>query len=559
MEELDKERRRLLQREADVERLNTLHHEAVHSGIKLGPRDRLKAAFHLTRAWKTAKKEGMRKEEFQDTVCARLQRNHSNRREFRLSNWTLRNGEDPATQDLMKKYEKKSTPQKALEPYLVGITVAAEHCGTDPDDWKLAMLRELSLWSRKTRQAGVAPPDDRPSETLAILVKALCSDLGDSNRLGDTFDAIQRMSCEWEMFSDQLVATENSNMESVEELLGYMFGECGEPETMFPFPSVPFLNVPYLFARPEVFHLAPEALLRPLDGDHLASGKYLCPGAGVTGEMGGKRHYNIPEDAPGKKAVSGELYWIREIRLCIVPDGRRGFMGAFESRPRVEVRFDDAHEFGGTHHVIGGYDLALERALPTARADDGGPVFPHIRSRNGDFWRVTIPSNSDGSIKVTDEIERAPSWVFDYDPVCAPGAELSDPFLLSYTPASAPYLRYWLTQDWAVTNVSKRANQLIASCPWAPSHNLATAKFDTVWARNLPPLYELNFPDRSNATWIECCLHNGLIKEALQEKIDLLQEQTSRLQADWHAARERNSNALLRRWKSGSEAKDTQE
>jgi hypothetical protein len=124
----------------------------------------------------------------------------------------------------------------------------------------------------------------------------------------------------------------------------------------------------------------------------------------------------------------------------------------------------------------------------------------------------------------------------------------SEPWYLSYTSASSLYLRHWLTQSWPLAREWSHSRE-VATCPWNPN-DLGFGQQDRAWNRNLPPLHELNFPDRSHATWIECCLHNGLIEEALQVKIDLLQEQTSRLQSDWLAARERHSNALLRRWKA---------
>jgi hypothetical protein len=45
-------------------------------------------------------------------------------------------------------------------------------------------------------------------------------------------------------------------------------------------------------------------------------------------------------------------------------------------------------------------------------------------------------------------------------------------------------------------------------------------------------------------------LHNGLIEDELGDAIDRLKSQVGALQAEWHHARERHSNALLMRWKS---------
>ena len=551
-QKLDRERGRAEQHIADVRKLHSLEQEAVHSSRKLGLRDRLKAAFHLTRAWRRANQEGLRKEDFQNEVFARLRKPHSNRKDFRLNNWTLRRGEDPLTQDLTKAYRDSSTPQKALEPYFVGIAVAAEHCEADPNDWKLKMVRDLSIWSLTTTEHSIAPADDHPAETLAVLINAMCSTLAQRNRLADTFHAIRQMSCRWEMFGERLVATDQSWMETGESPISPVFDDCVEFESMFPYPSISLLLVPYAVGKPEVFHLVPEALLRPLDEKYLASEKYLGVGFGGSGEHAGRRQYNIPDDAPGLQAVPGEISWIRDVRLCIVPDGHGGFTGALESRPRVEVRFEDSYEFGGLHHVVGGYDIRLERALSEGIAEDGGPVFPHIRLKNGEAWRVTIPYLADGSFRVTEWDERNPDstgYVFDPDPLGKPGMQLDDPFMLSYTSATPPYLRYWLTQEWSVSNVSRRMGKFGANCPWAPTYDSDSSKIDQRWSRDVPPLNEVNFPDRSSATWVECCLHNGLLKDALQAKIDLLQKQTSLLQAEWHAARERHSNALLRRWK----------
>ncbi len=551
---MDRDSRRAQLREADLGKLRAIEQKAVRQGLKLhGTLDRLNAASHLTRAWSLAKKNGLRKQDFVESIFHRLQRSHENRQEFRLTNWTLLRGEDPKTQDLTAKYKNSNKPQKALEQYLVGVAVAAEHCGEDPDDWKLAMLRDLSIWSRQNEPIEITPPDDRPTETLAILINALCGELARRNKLEDTFEVIRQMSCRWELFSERLVAADSTCMEYTESPIYPVFDDSVEFEEMFPYPSVPLLRIPYGVGKPHVFHVAPEKLLRPLDADYLASGKYLTPGFPATGEYDGKRHYNIPDDAPGLRAVSGELYWIREIRLCIVPDGRGDLTSALESRFRVEVGFDEVGEFGGRHHVIGGYDIALARALFYARDDDGGHVFPHIHTQKGGAWRITIPHLADGSIQVTEWHERYPEttgWVFDPDPVNNPVWSLADPFMLSYTPASPPYLRHWLTQGWSLANEP-------TNCPWDPCHYFdnATLEPNEKWSRNLPPLHGLNFPGRSNATWIESCLHNGLIEQGLQASIENLTAQTARLQADWNTARERHSNALLRRWKSASEAR----
>jgi hypothetical protein len=181
---------------------------------------------------------------------------------------------------------------------------------------------------------------------------------------------------------------------------------------------------------------------------------------------------------------------------------------------------------------------------------------------DGAVWRVSVPYEADGSFRVTEWDERNPDstgYVFDPDPLGKPGMQLIDPFMLSYTSATPPYLRYWLTKNWAVSNVSRKMERFAATCPWAPSYDCNTFEIEKRWLRDVPPLNELNFPDRSSATWVECCLHNGLIEDALQAKIDHLQEQTSRLQSDWHIARERHNNALLRRWNAAGTRKESEQ
>lgn len=545
MEELNKEQRKVLQREADIDRLNALQQQAVQSGKKLGPRDRLKAAFHLTRAWQAAKKEGMRKEEFQDTVCARLQRAHSNRREFRLSNWTLRRGEDPSTRDLMKKYEKKSTPQKALEPYLVGIAVAAEHCGADPDEWNIEMTRSLSIWSRGQKEVDVTPLDDRPAETLAILLNSLCSELGTRNELAETFEVIDRMSCRWEMFEERLVACENLHMEQL-KFMSPPIDEFGtEIDMMFPFPSVPLLRVPYLVGIME-FELAPENLLQPIDKED-ESRRYT----------GGLRWPPdiFPENPPGLEKSEGRLLFCREVGLAIVPNGRGGFEGNLESRPYVEVEFEENQPFSGRHQIMNGHMIDLDYFFFLATEFDEKYRFPTICANDGTVWRVNFAAHPPGNPPQYQLAVRYPGttgWEFDADPVRGGDGLTSHSGYVSITPVEAADVRHWLAKEWKL------------EAPWdgefGPANVWAECLCETVDTAQLksPPLYELNFPDRSFANSIETSLHDGSIEKALQAKIDALQKQTARLQANWNNARERHSNALLRRWKSDSETKDIQ-
>ena len=549
----DKESRRAAQRRADLEKLRGIEQHAVQCGRKLGSRDRLKAAYHLRRAWEQANQYGVRKEDFQDAVRDRLKRSQGKRAEppeFRLNSWTLRRGEDPTTQPhLFDVYATSPTPQKELEPYLVGLTVAAEGCGADPDDWKLDMLRDLKIWSDDAKAPDVAPTDDRPFETLEILLKSLCVELAKRNRLEETFKAVRALSCRWEMFAERLVVTDERCMDTDESTFTPTCNTDVYFEEMFPLPSVPLLRVPYFVATAE-FLLAPEETLRAQDDARLASGDYLT--VGTSTKVDGAMHYCIPADAPGCRLESGTLLWFREIRLCIVMDGRGGFSSSLETRPRAQVRFGADLPFGGTHHVVGGYELDLERGLFYARTDLGGHVWPHIRAPDGKEWRITLPKGADGSLPFREWTERDPEtsgWWFDPDPVTQPGELGLEPWNLSYTPATASYLRHWLAADW-------RLGTEAAECPWQRD-NFDRNNPDSPWNRYLPPVHGLNFPDFSHATWIECCLHNDLIEEALQASIDRLKEQTGRIQADWLAARERHANALRRRWKDKTDNMET--
>lgn len=540
--------RRDEQRRIELEKLRGIEQQAVQRGIKLGARDRLKAAYHLTRAWRQVNEAGFCKEDFQDAILGRLKRSHGSRREFRLNNWILRRGEDPTTQPhLLDAYADSSTPQKALEPYLVGLAVAAEHSGADPDDWKLDMMRDLSIWSRAVKAVDVVPTDERPAETLEILLKALISELGKRNRLGETFEAIRSMRCRWEMFTERLVVSDAAYMEIDDSTFTPACNHEVYFEEMFPFPSVPLLRVPYFVASAE-FLLAPEELLRARDATQLATGDYRSVETAMQGL--GDLYYGIPSDAPGRISAAGTLLWFREIRLCIAPDGHGGFTSSLETRPHVQVRFGADLPFGGRHHVVGGYELDMGRSL----SSDDGPVWPHIRTSDGNSWRITLQKRADGSLQFTESTERNPEtsgWEFEGDPLLHPGEAGREPWYLSYTPASAPYLRYWLTTDW-------RLGGAVEECPWDQG-NFDWNDPDSRWNRDLPPVHELNFPDFSHATWIECCLHNGLIEDALQAAIDRLKEQTSRIQADWHSARERHANALLRRWKAKTDILETKE
>lgn len=498
-----------VKRQAEIRKLRNLERDAVQHGRKLGSRDRLKAAFHLTRAWGKARGAGLRKEDFQDEILSRLQRGHSSRQEFRLSNWTLRRGEDPTTQDgLAKKYETSPTPQKALEPYLVGITVAAEHCGADPDDWKLMMAQDLSIWLRPSGSIDIQMADDRPWETLAVLLNSLCARLAKKNRLDQKFAAIREINCRWDMFFERLCASDVACMQFFENPINLVAGDDVYFEEMFPFPSVPLLRVPYGIGH-AIFDLAPS------------------------------------NDARGLLQLAGDFTWYREIRLCIVPDGTDRFVSALESRPRMEVQFPQEAPFKGRYHVLYGLEIELEHRLFYGRSEDGGHLVPSIQAQDGQVWTIKKNTLVTSGPNANECIRRDPKttgWNLDHDPKSCPDYDFNEPAYLSYTAATPPHLRHWLAQEWGLGNEP-------AVCPWSRS-NFEWSSPEARWNRNLPPIHQLNFPRFNHATSIECCLHNGLIEEALQASIERLTEQTTSLQADWYEARERHSDSLLRRWSS---------
>lgn len=518
-----RERKRL----AEIAKLRSLENEAIQQGRKLGQRDRLKAAFYLTRAWGEAKTAGLRKEDFQDRILGRLKRRHESRQEFRLSNWILRRGEDPTTQpELVKEYESRTTPQKALEPYLVGIAVAAEYCGVNAEDWKLAMARDLSIWSRQSGGGDVVPLDDRPAETLAVLLNRLCARLAKYNRLDQTFAAILAKNCHWDMDEERLSDSGHIRLQRIESPIFPRNEDCLYFGEMFPFPSIPLIRVPYVTGD-AVFNLA------------LANGH--DPGMHTRIDVGEPRHEGIP----------GELVWFREIRLCIVPGDRGGFVSALETRPHMEVRIQ------GESDLAGRYPVLQSALIDITDGSHYGPpdLDPSIQTKDGQKWAIEMtlwPGKLHhvlaGNIRPV--LPNSSALYFDPDPIEAAGVAGFEPWYLSYTPATPPYLRHWLTREWRLENEA-------AVCPWARDNYEWGAPGDR-WDRNIPPIHELNFPDYSHATWIECCLHNGLIEEALQASIDRLTEQTMRLQANWHAARERHSNTLLRRWNTEIEEEDRQ-
>lgn len=510
-------------------------------GRKLGSKDRLAAAFHLTRVWNAANAKGLRKEDFQDQILAELTRPHAARQEFRLANWTLRRGEDPRVEDLRAIYAARSTPHRALEPYLAGIAVAARYCGEDPDQWKLDMMRDLSIWGQRKTELEVQPADDRPTETLAMLISAMCTALGNRNSLQDTFDAVSSMNCRWEMFWERLVATDSACMQDwrgrINDVGAYF-------EEMFPFPSTSLVQVPYLYWD-TTFVLAPESKLQDSLDDGAAMFANLFAGFASN---------SIADDAHARMEVSGQLRWYRDVRLCILPDGHRGFVAGLESRPHVEVVLEGEHDVAGLKYVIGGFEPSLQRPLYYSKTTTGQSIWPHVLSRDGDRWRICVsdPAEISDSLIGMAAVRDAETvgWQFDADPVGAPGQVFSEPWYLSYTPATPAYLRYWLTRSWQL-------GELTEQCTWA--RGSIGGDWDdpkSRWSRDLPPIRELNFPGFNSATWVECCLHNGLIEEALQASIDRLKSQAAELQAEWQLARDRNAQKLLARWHITHDEKD---
>ena len=518
--------------------------QEAENGRKLSETDRLKAALHLSRAWRDANAKGFRKEDFQDDVFARLKRRRENKTRthsdtFKLANWILPRKVDAITPSLVQEYARKGEPLKSLEPYLVGIAVAAMRCGVDPDDWKLDLMRDLSIWTRPVSAPDVAQADDRPAETLSLLLNALCRSIAHKNRLGEVFSAIRSMSCRWEMFDERLVASTGPCMELIENPVSPIWDVGSYFEEMFPFPSIPLLRVPYLVGNAD-FRLAPEDILRPQDEANQSNGGYVATGTPI--ENGGPfRHYSIPDDAPLQIEVLGRVVFFRELRLTIAPDGHGDFCAAIETRPRVEITFADGSPVSGSHPVHGGYEPDVLRGLFYACHPQGGGVWPTIKDANGRDWRLRYANDSFGD--PTKWIERYPEtngWQFEPDPVGAPGEADVEPWYLSYTPATPDYLRHWLTQSWTLGDA-------LADCPWSPK-NFDWGDPAGHYNRNLPPLHALNFPNSSHANSVERCLHNGLIEDALQSAVTRLKEETASLQRDWFSARDAHAQGLLNRW-----------
>lgn len=547
----DSAARQSQQRAEAIRTLRSWEQEA-ENGRKLTGTDRLKAALHLSRAWREANEKGLRKEDFQDAVFARLKRRRENKTRthsdtFKLANWILPRKVDAITPNLVSEYAEKREPLKSLEPYLVGVGVAAMHCGVDPDDWKLDLMRDLSIWTRPVSAPEVAQADNRPAETLSLLLNALCRSIAHKNRLREVFSAIRSMSCRWEMFDERLVASTGLCMEPIESPVSPVCDVGTYFEEMFPFPSIPLLRVPYLVGTAD-FRLAPDDILRPRDETNQSGGGYVATGSPMRND-GPFRHYSIPDDAPMQIEATGRVVFHRELRLTIAPDGHGDFCAAIESRPRVEITFADGSPVSGTHIVHGGYEPDVLRGLFYARHPQGGGVWPTIKDADGRDWRLRYADDSFWDPSKWVELHPETSgWQFEPDPVGAPGEVYVEPWYLSYTPATPDYLKHWLTQSWTLAVA-------LADCPWSPEY------FD--WGdprgrynRDLPPHHALNFPNSSHANSVERCLHNGLIEEALQAAVTRLAHEAASLQRDWFSARDAHAQGLLTRWHTPDTQKD---
>lgn len=538
-----------------ISRLHALEQSAAEGRKLPNDADRLKAAWHLRRAWHQAKQAGLKKQDFQDRVFEALSHHHARREGFKLANYVLPLRYE-SVNDALTDYEaacmaskKRTEPLRGLEPYLKGIGIAAGWCGADPDDWKLAFLQETSLWKRRLPSSGVLDQDERPAETIALLFSALCAEIARRHELAKLYTALRSLACRWEMFEDRLVPSGGNCMQWIESPVSPVFESAVYFEEGMPYPSVPLLRVPYLAASTRL-HVALEAALLEIDQAHANSPNYLTGGGAINFIHGRPDvvHYTFPADAPDQRQLTADLFFLREIRLCVVPDGRGGFTAGLESRPRVELSIPDDDPLAGHHAVNAAWKPDFGESLFYARRADDGPVFPTIRDSEDRSWRVRVVKPETEAWQVVMRDPETTGWEFDQDPVGAPGQVEAEPWYLSYTPATPAYLAHWLTQNWSLADIS-------ASCPWdriGGSHGADSGRYN----RNLPPLYELKFSAASAANSIECCLHNGLIEDALDAAAGRLASEVSTLQRNWVSASDAHVHTLLNRW-SGTRKKET--
>lgn len=236
-------------------------------------------------------------------------------------------------------------------------------------------------------------------------------------------------------------------------------------------------------------------------------------------------------------------------KLRLPPRGYkcRSLRAALESRPAVDVTFPEGTLLAGKHRIHGGYEPDVLRGLFYARDPEGGNVWPTIQVE-GKKWRIQCADET--FWEAANMVERDPQttgWQFDADPVEAPGEVWAEPSYISYTPASPDYLRHWLTRSWPLGDTPE-------GCPWSLGQ-FVTDPAKVRYERDLPLIRQLNFPDYNTATGIECCLHNGMIEEALQAAITRLKDQTAILQRNLYVDRDIHVGRLLKRWHA-SETKE---
>ena len=530
----DRDARRAEIAERDLAALRWWQAEAER-GAKLGRRtDRLHAALHLADAWQKAKAKGLNKERFQDMVLEAMRSTHGRTESFKLANYTLPRKFSEVTEGVIKQYKTRSEPSQRLEPYLIAITIAAIHCGADPEQWKMDMLRQTSLWHNSRNNTKALPEDERSYETLSVLLNSLCSAIARRHELDDAYAAIKAMNCRWEMFEDRLVATDSNCMQWQDSPISPHYNSGEYLEEAIPYPSAELLRIPYLVVETE-FRLAPEQVLRPQDDAALASGDYLPPGAGIA-YLPGKTPYGVPVGFIGKSRASGRLTYFREIHLCVVPDGRGGFGAALQSRPRVEVYFPEGDIWEGTHHVHSAVDPELSNGLFYARHADGGHVWPTVPLSTGEVWRLQPEEEKwlPESLLLRDP--GGAEWQFDADPVAAPGIVMAEPWYLSFTGATPLHLRHWLDGEWTLGSANA------VSC--FARENFASDRYDA----DLPPRREMLFPRGGLASDLESSLHNGLIEKALETSAAQLSGQVAELQSAHRSASERHVQTLLNKW-----------
>ena len=506
--------RQLTDRQRGLAKLAKWEQRARQKGDKLPGHKRLVAALELARAWQHAKASGLRKEDFQERILVSLRRNHERREAFKLANYILPRSITEITPDIIRRYETKSEPLRGLEPYLVGIGIAAEQCGADPDDWKMDLISKLNLSEPAGGDGDMPEPDEeRPFLNLTVLLQALCASVGRRSGVGRALAALgtpgNRYFARWDMFEERLypfptgcMAPFYSPISPVPES-GVYLGE------MLALPSVSLIRIPYLVG-PASFALAPHDT----------------------------QSNENPRDSAERFVRSGKLIFMREIRLASVPDGRGGFTGALESRPRLEVELFGDDELAGRHFV--------ERA----RCPDFGVNFYDVRQ--------SIIRTAPGKIFRIDHAEdcflgqdfealgyhcqpdpRDPeetTWHWAPDPVRDPHGGGSEPWYVSYTPVASDYLAYWLDQDWALDGVP-------AVCPWERSH--LSIDDDLI-----PPPAELNFPYAGSPAWIECALHDGSLVNALDQAAGRIVSEVTQLIRDQDAARDHHVQNLCKRFQS---------